>query len=220
MLQHLMKCFLFILFNHQSFVLPFSFIFVAEAAQIPLNVFFYSICSMLSSRSSLKAGSESAVPWFIQFSKLWNPKLTLFQRGYVSLDWNKLILDSASEQNEMLRFKKLEESSYCISQWSQPVGKIDDWVIIPTFQHLWDLHSCFSYRSAHLLSAKYTPMSQTMKCLWSTAGNYIFISYKANKMKDFHHTSNLGPQYLHQLNLLIFCVLTKKPNEGYPEKNN
>lgn len=41
------QCFLFILFNHQSFVLPFSFIFVAEAAQIPLNVFFtlYAACS-------------------------------------------------------------------------------------------------------------------------------------------------------------------------------
>lgn len=106
--QHYPKCFLFIIFNYPYRIPPLSFISVA--AQIQLNAF-YSICSVLSPRSFLKLGSEPAEAWFIQFSNLWNPKLTLFQQGYVSLDWNNFILDRAAEQNEMLRFKKLEEGS-------------------------------------------------------------------------------------------------------------
>lgn len=108
----------------------FFFIF-ALAAQIQLNTFLLYIQHALAQGRSPKLGSESAEAWFIQFSNLWNPKLTLFKQSYVSLDSNNFILDCASEQNEMLRSKKLEESSYCVSRSSVLVGKTDDWVIMP-----------------------------------------------------------------------------------------
>lgn len=115
--------------KHYFFILPLGCIFCSWSCVNSVE-WLYSICAMLSPRSSPNPGGESAVSWFIQFWNLWNPQLTLFQQGCVSLDWNNFILDS--EQNEMLRFKKPEESSYYMSQRYRPGGKIDDSVTTPT----------------------------------------------------------------------------------------